>query len=127
MTQSYSRRGVLAGTGFAAAAISTPWLAGCSSAAGAGQVTTDQVPVGGALLLPGDYVITQPTAGQFRAFDKTCPHAGCEVSEVREDAIVCTCHASFFSVSDGSPLRGPAATGLAEVPLTVEGDRITIG
>lgn len=130
MPQSFSRRGVLVGTGLAAAAIGTPALSGCSraGASSADGLATSQVPVGGGLVLrDAEYVVTQPAAGTFKAFTKTCPHAGCAVSRVTEESIECTCHGSHFSLADGSPIAGPATSGLTEVPVAVEGDKLSIG
>lgn len=130
MSQSFSRRGVLVGTGLAAAAIGTPVLSGCSSAGAtsAEGLATSDVPVGGGLILRDDkYVVTQPAAGTFKAFTKTCPHAGCAVSRVTAESIECTCHGSHFSLADGSPMAGPATTGLTEVPVAVSGDALRIG
>lgn len=128
MSQFPSRRGVLAGAGLAAAAIGTPVLSGCSSSDSEGGVAASSVPVGGALILNDDsYVVTQPSAGTFKAFNKTCPHAGCAVSKIHPDSVECTCHGSFFSLEDGSVISGPSAEGLAEVPVTVNGDSLVIG
>ncbi|SDB83134.1 Ferredoxin subunit of nitrite reductase or a ring-hydroxylating dioxygenase [Raineyella antarctica] len=129
MMQSFSRRTMLAGTGLAAAAIGTPLLGGCSGTqSAAGGLSTSRVPVGGGLILEADHkVVTQPTAGTFKAFSSTCPHAGCAVSRVTAESIECTCHGSHFSLADGARMSGPATTGLTEVPVTVAGDTLTIG
>ncbi|SDE51506.1 Rieske (2Fe-2S) protein [Auraticoccus monumenti] len=92
------------------------------------QVAAAQVPVGGGTILEdADYVVTQPEAGQFKAFSKICTHQGCPVSDVAESEIVCFCHGSAFSISDGSVLRGPADQPLAETPVTASGDQLSIG
>ncbi len=87
--------------------------------------TTAEVPVGGGLVLSDDkIVITQPTEGEFKAFTAVCTHQGCLVSEVAGGEIKCTCHGSSFSDATGDVAQGPAATGLAEVAIEVDGDRI---
>ncbi len=81
------------------------------------------VPVGGALILEG-IVLTQPTEGEIRGFDPTCSHQGCAVSQVDGDEIVCTCHFSKFSITDGAVVDGPAPDGLAPIDVTVDGDQV---
>lgn len=122
-----SRRTVLTGSGLALGAVlGPPLLAGCSEAGGG--IRTSQVPVGSAYIEPeGDYLVIQPTEGAFRAFSRTCPHAGCQVSQIDGDEIVCPCHGSRYSVRDGSRVSGPTPRGLTEVPVRVEGKRLEIG
>jgi nitrite reductase/ring-hydroxylating ferredoxin subunit len=78
-------------------------------------VESSKVPVGGGLKVEssaGVLMIVQPTKGNFSAFSAICTHAGCEVSRATADAIVCTCHNSEFSTSDGARLAGPASRPL---------------
>ena len=53
-----------------------------------------------------DYVVTQPTSSEYKAFSKTCTHAGCPVARVADQQIQCDCHGSRFSITDGSVLVG---------------------
>jgi len=82
----------------------------------AGQlVESSKVPVGGGLKVSssqGVLMIVQPTKGNFFAFSAICTHAGCEVSRATPAAIICTCHDSEFSTSDGARLAGPASRPL---------------
>jgi nitrite reductase/ring-hydroxylating ferredoxin subunit len=82
----------------------------------AGQlVESSKVPVGGGLKVEsssGVLMIVQPTRGNFAAYSAICTHAGCEVSRVTAKAIICTCHNSEFSTSDGARLSGPASRPL---------------
>lgn len=98
---------------------------GTGGSEGAVTVATADVPEGGGLVRDR-LVVTQPSAGEFKAFDGTCSHQGCAVSEVTSDAIVCPCHGSEFSIADGSVLKGPATSGLTARTATVDGDRITV-
>lgn len=94
---------------------------------GAVVTTTSAVPVkGGAINSQEEIVVTQPTEGDFRAFSSICPHQGCQVSEVSNNAIVCRCHGSRFSAETGDVEAGPARTGLAPRQITVEGDSIVL-
>jgi Rieske Fe-S protein len=81
------------------------------------------VPSGGGIIA-GDYVITQPTAGQFKAFTKVCTHAGCDVNKIDGGVISCPCHGSKFSIETGEPTSGPATRPLAETKVKVDGDNI---
>lgn len=72
-------------------------------------------------------VVTQPTKGKFRAFTSTCTHMGCPVNKVEGDEIVCPCHGSRYSVTDGSVVAGPAPAALAKRPVEVQDGRIILG
>lgn len=88
------------------------------------------VPVGGGVIYAGQkVVVTQPTADNFKAFTAVCPHAGCAVSTVDKSAgaILCPCHGSRFSLTDGSVLNGPATEPLKEQNVTVTGGMLKLG
>jgi Rieske Fe-S protein len=117
-------------------ATSTPAPAGSTadsggsrgSGGGAGVLTTADVPVGGGTILTDKkIVVTQPTAGQFKAFTAVCTHRGCTVAAVSDGIIRCPCHGSQFSIVDGSVQGGPAPAPLAAIPVTVNGTTITVG
>lgn len=92
---------------------------------GGSLVATADVPVGGGVVLEEQkVVVTQPAAGEFKAFTAVCTHQGCTVSSVTEDRISCPCHGSSFSGADGSVLKGPATRPLKEIAVDVEGDRV---
>jgi nitrite reductase/ring-hydroxylating ferredoxin subunit len=48
--------------------------------------------------------------GTFYAFDDTCTHEGCSLSEgdLEETILTCGCHGSQFDVTNGAVLEGPA-------------------
>ncbi len=104
--------------------------AGSSPAAGSGGPTTvaaADVPVGGGVILADPkVVVTQPAAGEFKAFTAVCTHQGCTVASVADGVIVCPCHGSRFSITDGSVEGGPAPAPLASVPVSVSGGTITV-
>lgn len=86
---------------------------------------TADVDVGGGVVLSAaQVVVTQPTQGTFHCFSAICTHAGCLVAEVVDGEIVCTCHGSRFSATDGAVVQGPASAPLPEVPVTVEGSTV---
>jgi nitrite reductase/ring-hydroxylating ferredoxin subunit len=104
----------------------TPGVASPPTAGGGGIKTSD-VPVGGGVVVEGEgIVVTQPTAGSFKAYDATCTHQGCEVASVSAGKISCPCHGSQFNIADGSVARGPAVVALRSRNITVTGDTINV-
>lgn len=88
---------------------------------------TSDIPVGGGKVFPEQkVVVTQPTEGEFKAFDAACTHKGCAVKDITDGMINCHCHGSKFAMADGSPKAGPAKTPLASKQITVTGDSITL-
>ncbi|MFE3074011.1 Rieske (2Fe-2S) protein [Streptomyces sp. NPDC059247] len=99
-----------------------------AAAEGGTLALTGDIPVGGGKVVADrGVVITQPKAGEFKAFSSTCTHEGCAVSAVEDGAIVCPCHRSRFDVSDGSVKSGPATASLPPTPIQVVGDAISFG
>ena len=94
-----------------------------SSGGGAVLASVADVPEGGGTI-KGDYVITQPTPGTFKAFSKVCTHAGCDVNKVDGGQISCPCHNSKFSIETGEPTSGPANKALPETKIKRDGDNI---
>jgi Rieske Fe-S protein len=86
------------------------------------------IPVGGGVIISDPaVVVTQPAAGEIKAFTAICTHQGCLVAEVADNEISCPCHGSRFSAKDGSVLQGPATTPLAAEAVTVEGGNVVLG
>jgi Rieske Fe-S protein len=138
MPDPLSRRTALAGA--AGLTLGLPVLAACGGGSGSsaseapqrlksGTVIgpTGDVPVGGGKIY-GDLnlVVTQPEAGTFKAFSATCTHQGCQVSSVKDAEIVCACHFSKFSISDGSVDGGPASRPLPAVTIAVANGQLTV-
>ncbi len=71
-------------------------------------------------------MVTQPSAGTYKAFSSKCTHQGCAVGSVANGVIVCPCHNSEFSVTDGSVKKGPATRPLPAAEITVSGDEIKL-
>lgn len=90
---------------------------------GAVLVAAADVPEGGGVIA-GDYVITQPEVGTYKAFSKVCTHQGCDVSKVDGGVIICLCHNSEFSIKTGAPQSGPAQQKLPETKVKRDGDKI---
>jgi Rieske Fe-S protein len=81
---------------------------------------------GGAIFPEQNVVVTQPVAGQFKAFSATCTHQECLVAHIANGKIVCPCHGSQFNIADGSVAQGPADRPLPSKTATVTGDTITV-
>ena len=133
-------------TGLAAAGLAVPILAGCGSggpgdgqadpgtsgggtggAGSGGGIKTSEIPVGGGKIFASrKIVVTQPTAGDFKAFSAVCTHQGCLVSKIASGHIDCSCHGSEYSIEDGSVEAGPAPKSLPEKTVTVTGDTLTV-
>ena len=95
--------------------------------AGGALATKAEIPVGGGKIFPSENaIITQPTAGTFKAFEATCTHMGCTLAAVTDGVIMCGCHGSRFSAADGSVRSGPATRPLPERKITIEGDSISL-
>ena len=89
--------------------------------------STADIPVGGGVIVEEPaVVITQPSEGEFKAFTAICPHQGCLVSEVVDNEIICACHGSRFSGTDGAVLEGPAQQGLTPAGVTVDGGSVVL-
>lgn len=109
-----------------AAATAGTSQSGAPQAGGALAKTAD-IPVGGGTLFKDQkIVVTQPTAGEFKAFSAVCTHKGCPIGSVEGDAIVCPCHNSKFAIADGAVTAGPAEKPLPAQEIKVEGDQIML-
>ena len=136
-----TRRAALAGAGFAGLAAT---LAACGagsssssgSTSGSGQAgnsgnaalaITSEIPVGGGKVFSAEkVVVTQPTAGEFKAFSAVCTHLQCLVDKVASGTIDCPCHGSEFSVKNGSVVSGPAPSPLPAQAIKVTGGKIKL-
>ena len=98
-----------------------------SSAGGASVAAVSDIPVRGGLILDDvAVVLTQPTAGDVKAFTAICTHQGCLVSQVVENEIICPCHGSRYSGTDGSVIQGPSTQPLAPAGITVDGGNVVL-
>jgi Rieske Fe-S protein len=117
---------------------STP-ASGSSSAAGSSAApaggsgggtvlakTSEIPPGGGKVFKDKQVVVTQPTAGTFKAFTAVCTHQGCTVNQVKNGTIDCPCHGSQFHIADGSVASGPATQPLAPAKISVEGGSVKL-
>ena len=134
-----TRRNVLRGAALGSVAV--PVLAACGGgdstsdaksdgtgvAAGTVLAQTSDIQVGDAVFLDQpSVVVTQPKAGEFHAFDRTCTHQQCPVTDIRDGMIHCSCHNSLYDMSTGKNVGGPAPAPLTAVDVKVDGDNVVV-
>lgn len=120
----------LAACGGNAASITAGKGSGADTAneAGTSLGNAAEVPVGsGKIYADQKIVVTQPTAGNFKAFSAVCTHQGCIVTSVDSSTINCACHGSAFSTKDGSVVNGPATRPLPPKTVTEESGTLKLG
>ena len=134
-----TRRAALAGAGFAGLAATLAACGGGSGSSsggtsGSGQTgsggsaalaSTSEIPVGGGKVFSAEkVVVTQPTAGEFKAFSAVCTHMGCIVNQISNGTIDCPCHGSQYSITTGAVVAGPAPRPLPAKQIKVSGGSI---
>ncbi|HEY5248338.1 MAG TPA: Rieske (2Fe-2S) protein [Dermatophilaceae bacterium] len=106
--------------------------AGAASSAGSGGAAADaiktaDIPVGGGKVFDATkIVVTQPKAGEFKAFSAVCTHKGCTVAGVANGTITCPCHGSTYDATTGAVTGGPAPAPLSGKTVTVKDGSLTV-
>ncbi len=118
----------LALAGVAACSSSATPAGGGTSAGSAGiTIPLTDIPVGGGVIREADkVVVTQATAGQYKAFSAVCQHQGCLVGSIEGKNIVCPCHGSAYSIADGSVVKGPTTKPLIAKTASVSGTDLVV-
>jgi len=135
-TQGIDRRTVIRNVGVGVVGITgAATLAACgggsgkTSSAGSAKdvIKVADIPVGGGKVFDAaKVVVTQPKAGEFKAFSAICTHKGCTVAGVANGTITCPCHGSTYDMATGQVTGGPAPAPLPSKTVTVSGGSITI-
>jgi nitrite reductase/ring-hydroxylating ferredoxin subunit len=101
---------------------------GDSGSGGAGAaIKTSDIPVGGGKVFDSaKVVVTQPKAGEFKAFSAVCTHQRFLVGNVQGGTINCLHHGSMYDMTTGAVVGGPAPAPLAAKTVTVTGDSLTV-
>ena len=77
----------------------------------------------------GDTTLAYTVSG-YAAYSKVCTHAGCMVSDIEDEIMVCPCHYGKFDALGGAAVvGGPPPRALPQLPLTLssEGALIATG
>lgn len=127
MSVPQSRREFLTmATGLGAGATLIFLTSACTPPSGSSvSISVEDVPVGGGVVKDG-FVITQPTAGEFHAFESRCPHAGAKVSRVENGTVVCDHHGARFSGTDGASSGATTSKALTPAVLKRTNETLTI-
>lgn len=121
--------GLVAVAGATLTACGTDAKQAVDDAAGAAKdlAKAADIPVGGGKIFDSaKIVITQPTAGDYKAFSAVCTHQGCTVSSVKDGTINCACHGSQFDIATGDVKAGPATSGLPAKTVTLDADGLSV-
>jgi 3-phenylpropionate/trans-cinnamate dioxygenase ferredoxin subunit len=78
--------------------------------------------------IDGVPVALAETASGYVAFDDTCTHRECPLSEgvLEGGTVTCPCHKSRFDLSTGQPLNGPATLPIRVRRVEVDGDFVLV-
>jgi Rieske Fe-S protein len=100
---------------------------GSASDAAKDAIKSADIPVGGGKVFEATkIVVTQPKAGEFKAFSAICTHKGCTVAKVENGTIDCPCHGSKYDMTTGAVTAGPAPAPLPPKTVTASGGSITV-
>jgi Rieske Fe-S protein len=102
---------------------------GAAGSAGSAEVVIKvaDIPVGGGKVFDATkVVVTQPKAGEFKAFSAICTHKGCTVAGVANGTITCPCHGSTYDAATGAVTGGPAPAPLPAKTVKVSGGSLTV-
>lgn len=80
------------------------------------------------VVVDGIDVAVAEVAGMLVAFDDTCTHRACPLSEGTFDdlSVTCPCHKSRFDLATGRPLNGPATEAIRIRRVALEGEHLLI-
>jgi len=92
--------------------------------------TKSEIPLGKIKVfkINGKQISIANTEGEYFAFDDTCTHEECSLSEGYLDGytLTCFCHAGQFDISTGEVLSPPPPAPIGVYKVKVEGEDILI-
>lgn len=69
-------------------------------------------------------VLLRKGPAEVVAFDARCPHLGCAVQGAQK-LLICPCHGSLFDLA-GAVKQGPAVSPLAALPVSFDGQTVSV-
>jgi Rieske Fe-S protein len=88
-----------------------------TSGTGGALASKSQIPVGSGMIFTArQVVVTQPSAGEYKAFSAVCTHMGCLVNQISDG--------TEYSIATGAVVRGPAPRPLPAKKIMITGDDI---
>jgi nitrite reductase/ring-hydroxylating ferredoxin subunit len=81
-----------------------------------------------AVEVSGRRISVVKVGGDFFAFDDTCTHHQCSLSEgfIEGTTVECPCHGALFDVKSGQVLRLPATQSINTYPVKVENEIVFV-
>jgi nitrite reductase/ring-hydroxylating ferredoxin subunit len=76
----------------------------------------------------GRFIAVACVGGVYHAFDDTCTHRGCALSEGELDGttVICPCHFGEFDVRTGEVVGGPPPDPVGTYAVRISGGEIEI-
>ena len=76
----------------------------------------------------GKRISVAKVGSDFFAFDDTCTHHQCSLSEgfIEGTTVECPCHGALFDIKSGNVLRLPATVAICTYPVKVENEMIFV-
>lgn len=78
--------------------------------------------------IDGQQIALASVGGSFYAFDDTCTHEYCSLSEGDLDGttVICPCHEGEYDITTGEVLDGPPPEPISTYPVRVEDGEILV-
>jgi Rieske Fe-S protein len=67
----------------------------------------------------GEFIVVR-FEGKTQVFSSRCTHAGCIISRIEGDELVCGCHGSRYDSLSGAVKKGPSVEDLRKVPFKLD-------
>ncbi|MHB8513164.1 MAG: Rieske (2Fe-2S) protein [Actinomycetota bacterium] len=70
----------------------------------------------------GERIVIANVGGSYFAFNDTCTHEGCELSEGELEgmSVICPCHGGTFNIATGEVEAGPPPEPIGVHPVSVD-------